>query len=247
MKYLTNVFNVLMVTLLSLGTPLMAQDQQVGDEEAQQQGRQSAEQPAPVEVEKERPFEKEILAFEQQDSVEFPPKGAIVFTGSSSIRMWKDLKERFEGYAIIQRGFGGSQLSDVIYYADRILIPYRPSKVFVYAGDNDLAAGQSADEVFEEFMEFHALMTDSLPYTDVYFIAAKPSPSRQHLLPEYEAFNNMVADFISEQAGTWQYVDVFNAMLDDNGVPMGDLFLEDRLHMNSKGYDIWEELISKYL
>src|SRR5690606_10458706 len=105
-------------------------------------------------AQEEHRFEKEIAAYEQQDRQEAPLKGGIVFTGSSSIRMWKDLKDRFEGYNMIPRGFGGSQLSDVIYYADRILLPYRPSKIFLYAGDNDLAAGQTPDEVYQEFLQF---------------------------------------------------------------------------------------------
>lgn len=192
-------------------------------------------------------FEKEIAAFEQQDQQEFPPKGAILFTGSSSIRMWKDLKERFKGYAIIERGFGGSQLSDVTHYAGRILLPYRPSKIFIYAGDNDLAAGQTPAEVYKEFLEFHKLITDSLPETKVYYIAAKPSPRRQKLLPAYKDFNGRVAKFIKKHPCNWEFVDVFQAMLNDEGVPMRELFLEDRLHMNSKGYDIWENLIRKYL
>ena len=191
-------------------------------------------------------FENEIAAFEQQDRQDFPLKGGVVFTGSSSIRMWTDLKDRFAGYHIIQRGFGGCQLSDVTYYASRIVFPYRPSKVFVYAGDNDLAAGQSAEEVYEEFIEFYRLMTDSLPDTKFYYIAAKPSPSRQRLLPAYRKFNTKVAEFIKNSCN-WQYVDVFEAMLDEKGEPMGDLFLEDRLHLNSKGYDIWEGLIAEYL
>lgn len=197
--------------------------------------------------EKEHRFEKEIAAYEQQDSQEFPLKGGIVFTGSSSIRMWKDLQDRFEGYNIIPRGFGGCQLSDVTYYANRILIPYRPSKIFVYAGDNDLAAGQTPDEVYEEFLEFYQLMTDSLPETKVYYIAAKPSPRRQKLLPAYVKFNDRVAKFIKKHPCNWEFVDVFNAMLDEDGVPIRSLFLDDRLHMNSKGYDIWEKLIGKYL
>src|SRR5690606_5700558 len=191
-------------------------------------------------------FENEIAAFEQQDRQDFPLKGGIVFTGSSSIRMWTDLKDRFAGYHIIQRWCGGCQLSDVIYYASRIVFPYRPSKVFVYAGDNDLAAGQSAEEVYEEFIEFYRLMTDSLPDTKFYYIAAKPSPSRQRLLPASRKFNTKVAEFIKNSCN-WQYVDVFEAMLDEKGEPMGDLFLEDRLHLNSKGYDIWEGLIAEYL
>lgn len=198
-------------------------------------------------AQQEHRFAKEIAAFGKQDQQDFPMKGGILFTGSSSIRMWKDLKERFGGYHIIQRGFGGSQLSDVTYYADRIVLPYRPSKIFVYAGDNDLAAGQSADEVYREFLEFYELITDSLPDTKVYYIAAKPSPRRQKLLPVYENFNGKVEKFIKKHPCNWEFVDVFSAMLDEKGEPMGDLFLEDRLHMNSKGYDIWEKLIAEYL
>jgi len=198
-------------------------------------------------AQEEHRFEKEIAAYEQQDRQEAPLKGGIVFTGSSSIRMWKDLKDRFEGYNMIPRGFGGSQLSDVIYYADRILLPYRPSKIFLYAGDNDLAAGQTPDEVYQEFLQFYALITSKLPETKVYYIAAKPSIRRQKLMTQYIEFNGKVAQFIEAHPCNWEFVDVFSAMLNEKGEPMGDIFLEDNLHMNSKGYDIWEKLIAEYL
>lgn len=192
-------------------------------------------------------FEKDIRAFEREDSVYFPLKGGIVFTGSSSIRKWTDLRERFPGYAITQRGFGGSQLSDVTHYAGRILIPYRPSKIFLYAGDNDLAAGQSAEEVYAEFLEFHKLMSDSLPDTKVYYIAAKPSPSRAKLLPVYREFNGKVKSFIEEHPCNWTFIDVYGSMVDGQGQPREELFIEDMLHMNDKGYDIWETLIRPFL
>ena len=198
-------------------------------------------------AQQDRPFEKEIQAFEQQDRKESPLKGGILFTGSSSIRMWNDLEERFPGYNFIQRGFGGSQLSDVTHYARRIVLPYRPSKIFLYAGDNDIAAGQSADEIYAEFLEFHKLISDSLPAATVYYIAAKPSPSRQRLMPVYKEFNDKVASFIRKQSCNWEFVDVYSAMLDENGQPVAALFTEDMLHMNSKGYDIWEKLISPFL
>ncbi|MCC9167654.1 GDSL-type esterase/lipase family protein [Pontibacter harenae] len=194
-----------------------------------------------------RPFEEEIKNFEQQDKTNPPQKGAILFIGSSSIRMWKDLQERFEGYALANRGFGGSTLADVNYYADRILFPYRPSKIFLYAGENDLAGDATVEQTYQEFLKFYKEVTARLPETKVYFISAKPSPSRLSSKAKFVEFNNKVKTFINDQKCDWTYIDVYNAMLNANGAPRKELFIEDNLHMNSKGYDIWQEIVGKYL
>ena len=193
------------------------------------------------------PFEKEIKNFEKQDSLAQPKKQQILFIGSSSIRLWTDLLDRFKEFPVLQRGFGGGELSDVTHFASRILIPYRPSKIFLYAGENDIAKGQSAEQVFNEFVDLFKLINTNLPETQTYFISAKPSPRRKDFKNQLEEFNNRVKTFIEKQHCNWAFIDVYHAMLGPSGTPPEDIFIADKLHMNSKGYDIWEQLIRQRL
>src|SRR5688500_13483581 len=124
------------------------------------------------------PFEKEIINFEKADSMDPPKKQQVLFIGSSSFRLWSDFSERFKDFAVINRGFGGAELSDITHYAHRILIPYRPSKVFIYGGENDIGHDESSAQVFKEFVELFNLLSAELKDTRFYYISAKPSPSR---------------------------------------------------------------------
>lgn len=192
--------------------------------------------------------ENEIKAFERQDSVSFPKKGQILFTGSSSIRLWDDFETRFSDYATFRRGFGGGHLYEIPLYASRIIFPYKPSKVFLYAGENDIASGIKADSAFNTFKKVFALMNDSLPATQFYFISAKPSPSREKFSAETMKFNNLVARFItSHKNSKWTFVDVFKPMLGADGKPVPALFKKDNLHMLSSGYDIWHTQLKPYM
>lgn len=193
-------------------------------------------------------FEKEIAAFERQDSIHFPGKGQILFTGSSSIRLWDDFDTRYKDYAMVRRGFGGGHLYEIAGYAPRIIFPYRPSKVFLYAGENDIAEALSADSVFKTFQQVFALFNDSLPATQFYFISIKPSPSREKYDGQVQKANKLIKNLIEKSKGHhWTFVDVYHPMLGDNGKAMPQLFKPDRLHMLSSGYDIWDKVLRSYL
>lgn len=191
-------------------------------------------------------WEPEIKAFEAADRTNPPSAGGIVFTGSSSIRLWKDLADDFKGLPVINRGFGGSQISDCVFYAQRIVLRYRPRQVVLYAGDNDLAAGRTPEKVFEDFKSFIRTVQDALPETRIVFISIKPSPSRWKLAPQMRAANGLIADFIRTDPRL-SFVDVFTPMLDSEGKPRAELFVADKLHMNRQGYAIWTSLIRPYL
>lgn len=192
--------------------------------------------------------EKEISAFERQDSISFPRKGQILFTGSSSIRLWDDFETRFSDYATFRRGFGGGHLYEIPLYASRIIFPYRPSKVFLYAGENDIASGIKADSAFKTFKRVFDLLNDSLPATQFYFISAKPSPSREKFSGETIRFNTLVAKFVAgHKNARWTFIDVYKPMLGADGKPIPSLFKGDNLHMLSSGYDIWHQQLKPYM
>lgn len=194
------------------------------------------------------PFAGEIAAFKKQDSVQPPPQGAILFVGSSSFRKWVDVQKDFPGYPIINRGFGGSTLPDVIRYAGDIIFPYHPRQIVVYCGDNDLAASDTvtAQMVYTRFLQLYRMIRSSLKQVDVLYVSIKPSPSREKLMPRMEAANRLIRDFLRGQSHA-AFADVYHKMLDKADHPIGDLFLEDNLHMNQKGYAIWQHVIQPYL
>jgi len=191
---------------------------------------------------------EDIANFEKLDlknlsGPENKKKDWIVFVGSSSLLMWNDLETCFPGKNIVNRGFGGSQISDLIIYSKRIINPYNPSQVVIYAGDNDLAEGKSSTRVFEDFKKLFGIIRNDLPKTKIIFISIKPSPSRIGLIKDQKKANKLIEDFIKNQKKA-SYIDVFNPMLDEHEKPMRKLFLEDTLHMNSVGYDLWKKIIS---
>jgi lysophospholipase L1-like esterase len=194
------------------------------------------------------PFYEEIQTFKKQDSIARPPRNAILFVGSSSFRMWSNIKEDFRMHSVINRGFGGSSLTDVIRYADEIIFPYQPAQVVIYCGENDLASSDtvSAQIVFDRFQHLFTMVRKQLPDAAVAFVSIKPSPSREHLLQKVIAANDLIREFLKKQTKA-AYIDVFSAMVDQQGKPKPDLFVDDRLHMNQKGYAIWVEIIEPYL
>ena len=193
-------------------------------------------------------FWDEIQNFKKEDSLHFPPKHAILFVGSSSFRKWTDFQNYFPGYTIINRGFGGSTLPDMIRYADDIIFTYKPKQIFIYCGDNDLAASDtvSAATVFIRFQQLFNMIRNNLPDASVVFVSIKPSPSRLKLMPKMEAANEMIKKFLSKKSKTG-FVDVYHKMLKADGTPMDDIFMEDKLHMTAKGYAIWQKAIKPYL
>jgi lysophospholipase L1-like esterase len=194
------------------------------------------------------PFYSEIQQFKKQDSIHFPPKHAILFLGSSSFRKWQDVQKYFPGYTIINRGFGGSTIPDAIHYLNEIVFPYEPKQVLIYEGDNDLASSDKItdDSVLNRFEKLFSLIRKHLPNTSIAFVSIKPSPSREKLMPEMQEANSMIKDFLSHQKNA-AFIDVYHAMLNKDGTPDKSLFIGDELHMNDKGYHIWQRIIKPYL
>ena len=191
-------------------------------------------------------WEEAIRAFERMDETDPPPEGAVLFAGSSSIRMWSTLAENFPDEPVINRGFGGSQMADLIHFAGRIVTPYGPRLILVYEGDNDVAAGKTAEQVFTDYRRFVSLMRNQLPDTRIAFIAIKPSLARRSLMDEMRKANELVEAYAAARDHL-DYIDVFTPMLGEDGEPSPHIFLEDGLHMNAAGYAIWTQAIRPYL
>lgn len=193
------------------------------------------------------PFANEIHEFKRLDSLHPPKKSAIVFTGSSSIRMWQHLSESFPGYEVMNRGFGGSTLVDLDRYLDQIVLPYQPKQVVIYSGENDIASDLvNARQVCDRFKTVYKKIRAAFPSMPIEFVSIKPSPSRIKFLPIVKESNALIRQFLSTQKNS-HFIDVFTPMLDGNGQPKKDIFLEDALHMNAKGYEIWRQAILSYL
>ena len=195
---------------------------------------------------RENLWQAEIDAFAQIDRLQTPPENAVLFVGSSSFRLWENLRESFPQFHVINRGFGGSQLQDVNHYFDQVVLPYRPQTIVVYGGDNDLGDGATPEKVAEDYHHFAAMTHAQLPDAHILYISPKPSPSRWHLAANYRRTNALIQTQIAADERA-QFVDVFTAMLGENSEPMADLFLEDELHMNEKGYEIWRRVLLPYL
>jgi lysophospholipase L1-like esterase len=190
-------------------------------------------------------FESEIAAFETWDRQNSPPPGAVLFVGSSSIRMWQTA-ESFPDLPVINRGFGGSHISDVNHFAGRIVLKYKPRMIVFYAGDNDIADGKSPQQVFEDFQRFVQIVHARLRDTPIVFISIKPSPSRWKLWPQVQEANALVEEF-SKSDGRLVYVDAATPMLAPDGQPRPEIFLDDELHMNVAGYRLWTRILAPVL
>ena len=190
-------------------------------------------------------WEQDMQRFEVQDATVPPPKDAVLFIGSSSIRFWDTLAADFPGVAVINRGFGGSEIRDSTWSADRIVIPYRPRQVVLYAGDNDIASGRTPAQVQEDFRAFVHHVRRELPGVRIAYISNKPSPARMHLLDVQQQANALILS--DAKRLRVDFIDVFTPMLDAQGQPRTDLFVEDRLHMNRKGYELWRDVVAPHI
>jgi lysophospholipase L1-like esterase len=173
-------------------------------------------------------------------------KDIYLFTGSSSIRKWDSLSIYFPDYQIINNGFGGSQMSDLLYYSDLLILKYAPDKVFIYEGDNDLAEEKEINEIMATAKKLVKKLRKEKPGIEIVFISAKPSLARWEIKNQYLALNKALSDYCSTKSFL-TYVNLWDLMLDENGEPEIELFVEDGLHLNEKGYDLWAEEIGKYL
>lgn len=190
-------------------------------------------------------FEAEIKAFEAKDAVMPPPTGAVLFLGSSSIRLW-DVAKAFPETKTINRGFGGSQIADSVHNVDRLVVPHRPRLVIFYAGDNDIAAGKSAEQVLHDFQALASRLREKLPETRVAFLSIKPSPKRWGMIEAQRKANALIQEFIQSDKRLL-YVDIATPMLGDNGQPRPELFREDKLHLNVEGYQVWNKIVRPIL
>jgi lysophospholipase L1-like esterase len=189
-----------------------------------------------------RVFEPEIRAFELADRANPPPPHGIVFVGSSSIRNWTNLKADFPGLPVLNRGFGGSTLADVLYYMDRVVLRYRPSLVVLYAGDNDLRLGRSPERLAAEYRTFVRRLRSAEPGARLVYISIKPSPSRRALMDKAREANRLIQAEVSRDS-LQSFVDVFSPMLGPGGQPRPELFLGDSLHLTRAGYLLWRGLL----
>jgi lysophospholipase L1-like esterase len=195
-----------------------------------------------------QPFAMDIALFKKQDSIKFPPANGILFIGSSSFTKWTDIQSYFPGYPIINRGFGGSSLPDLIRYEQDIIFPYQPKQIVIYCGENDIAAADSvtAKMVLERFTTLFTNIRKQWPRIPLVFISLKPSPARWAMRERMQRANQLIKKYLRKKKHT-TFVDVWNSMLGPDGLPMADIFINDKLHMNAKGYAIWQELIGPVL
>jgi|HubBroStandDraft_4_1064222.scaffolds.fasta_scaffold166440_1 lysophospholipase L1-like esterase len=193
-------------------------------------------------------WESQISAYEKADRLNPPKAGVIVFTGSSSIRFWKTLAGDMKPLDVINRGFGGSQIAHVNQYASRIVLPYQPRAVVLYAGDNDLSWpwSKTPEQVSGDFKQFVEIIHAKLPETWIYFVSIKPSPLRRGNWWKCKKTNELIAEYIRTQPRA-RFIDVDSAMLDAGGKPRAELFRWDGLHMNAAGYAIWTSIIKPVL
>ncbi len=189
-------------------------------------------------------FESEINAFLKQDSVSFPPSGAVLFAGSSTIRKWDNLAVDFKEITVIRRGFGGSTMEALNYYLNDIVLPYRPATIVVYEGDNDLAAGVTPDKLIARSDTFITRVHQQLPHTTIWFLSVKPSFARKHLISLQTATNQGLKKLARKRPMT-KFIDISRVMKDLKGKLRKDLFESDSLHVNSECYRLWAEYMKK--
>lgn len=202
----------------------------------------SAARPAPASR-----WERAFAAFDADDAAHPHGPGGVLFVGSSSIRLWSDLEAQFGNLpVVINRGFGGSQLSDCVRNLSRLVLQYRPRAVLVYAGDNDVAAGVAPQEVLHRFSAFVAGVHAQLPWTKIVYISIKPSPARATLLPRIREANALIRDYAAHEDAV-EYADVFTPMVDADGRPRRELFRADALHLNAQGYALWKRVIAQHV
>jgi hypothetical protein len=194
------------------------------------------------------PFADEIRVFKHQDSISFPQKNGILFIGSSSIRLWDDLEKRFADKPIIKRGVGGCQLSQLVdFYTPYILFPYQPRKIFIYAGENDIAAGENADFVLDKFKLLWESITKKLPKASIYYMSIKPSPSRVKFLPEVIKANKYIKDYLAGKPKS-TFIELGSVLYKKGTtVPDSSLYRSDYLHLNHTGYDRWQKVLTPYV
>jgi lysophospholipase L1-like esterase len=191
-------------------------------------------------------WEKEISAYEALDRTNPPPTNAVLFIGSSTIRLWTSLAQDFPDQPVINRGFGGSEIVDSTHFASRVLFPYAPKAVFFRAGGNDIQAGKPPEAVFENFKEFVATVHAKLPAVDIFFISCNPTIDRWHNREKESLFNGLVKEYASHTPHL-TYIETDDMVLGADGKPRPELFRADKLHFSAAGYQLLAERVRPYL
>jgi lysophospholipase L1-like esterase len=191
-------------------------------------------------------WEKEITAFEQADRSSPPPKGGLLFIGSSTIRLWKTLAQDFPNQSVINRGFGGSQIADSTHFAERIIFPYQPRMILLRAGGNDIHAGKSPELVFSDFRAFVIRVREKLPDVEIAYIALSPSIARWNEKEKGETLNRMIREYSREISGL-KYIDSSSISLGSDGKPRPELFVADKLHFSPEGYKLLAASVGPHL
>ena len=191
-------------------------------------------------------WEKDVAAFEAGDRASPPPKNGLLFIGSSTIVRWKTLETDFPGQPIVNRGFGGNQIVDSTHFADRMIFPYQPRKIFLRAGGNDIHSGKSAEQVFEEFKQFVATVHARLPNTEIVFISLSPSIARWSERDASKKLNSLIADYV-KRTPRLLFIDTYDMTLGADGQPRPELFVEDKLHFSPEGYRLLVERVRPHV
>ena len=170
----------------------------------------------------------------------------VVFTGSSSIRFWEDLEQDCHSAKVINTGFGGSHMSDLLFHIEETVLRFEPVKVYIYEGDNDIFANKTPKNILKTTKMVVEKIKAHNSKIEIFLISAKPSPSRWEFKNEYEDLNILFKKYSETKEGVF-YIDIWKAMLDEKGNPKSNIFISDSLHMNRKGYLIWSEVICSEL
>lgn len=191
-------------------------------------------------------WEREISTFEQADRTNPPPTHCFLFIGSSTIRFWQTLPQDFPGTPVLNRGFGGSEILDAAHFAERIVIPYKPDRIFLRSGSNDIHAGKTAEEVLADFKFFVDTVHARLPNTDIFYIALCPSVARWNQAAQEKTLNSLVQEY-SQQTPHVKYIESYDLSLGPDGRPRAELFRADKLHFNAAGYKLLAERVRPYV
>jgi lysophospholipase L1-like esterase len=191
-------------------------------------------------------WKEQLQAYYKQDAVSFPEKGQILFVGSSSIGMWKNLPGYFSDHKVFGRGFGGSRMSDLLYHMQRLVIDYKPAQIVLYCGENDISNGVSPQDLLYDVKTFVRIIELQLPGVPILILSIKPSPLLFKLIEKQKEANKLIAEFCQTK-NHLRFIDITKFMVDESGSPRKELFLPDGLHVNTQAYCTWAQAIEKYL
>ncbi len=189
---------------------------------------------------------KSIAQYEHKDSISKPESDGILMLGSSSFTIWQDVADYFPRKNMVNRGFGGSQMSDVLYFKERLILPYQPKQIILYEGENDVAAGEKPDSIFAELMQLVEWTRVQIPGIQISLVSMKPSPKRWELKETMQVMNQKLKQFASENEYI-DFINIWDPLLEPNGVPVNENYREDLLHLNANGYKIWQKAMAPYL